>query len=200
MFKIILLTLVAAKLVASIEQPHYQVTQTLSSNAEIRTYAPTKWVGASMRGKVSEFNSDFRGAMFKELFNYISGNNDAQMKIDMTAPVEAHFQSMDSSVIDQDSDVQMKMKFYVPAAVQSNTPKPLNDNLFIETNPSEVIAAIQFGGFPSMNDFMQKRDELIQLLGDDAKNFDTINFSTAGYDAPFKPLDRRNEIWFKRLN
>ena len=181
MFKIILLTLVAAKLVLSIEQPTYQVIQNLGSNAEVRVYGPTKWVGASMRGKVSEFNSDFRGAMFQELFKYISGNNDAQMKIDMTAPVETRFQSMDSSAISQDSDVQMKMKFYVPAAVQNNTPKPLSEKVSIENDPSQVIAAIRFGGFPTLNDYMAKRDELIQLLGDDAKNFDTVNFSTAGY-------------------
>lgn len=200
MFKVILLTLVAAKLVASIEQPVYQVTKSLGSNAEIRTYAPTKWVGASMRGKVSDFNSDYRGAMFNKLFNYISGNNDAQMKIDMTAPVETYFRSVDSSEINMGSDVEMSMKFYVPAAVQNNTPKPLGENMFLETNPSEVIAAIRFTGFPTVNDYMHKRDELIQLLGDEAANFDTVNFSTAGYDAPYKPIDRRNEIWFKKLN
>jgi hypothetical protein len=198
MFKIILLTLFATKLVASIEEPQYRVVQSLASNAEIRAYGPTKWVGTSTTEKMSQFTSDSRGAMFNALFQYISGNNDAQMKIDMTAPVETNFKS-DSSSISQDTDVQITMKFYVPAVVQNNTPKPLGENVFIETNPSEVIAAIRFGGFPTMNDYMQKRDELIQLLGDESKDFDTVNFSIAGYDAPFKPLNRRNEIWFKRL-
>lgn len=42
---------------------------------------------------------------------------------------------------------------------------------------------------------LAKRDELIAALGDKASQYDQVNFITAGYDAPFKLFNRRNEIW-----
>lgn len=199
MFKVILLTLIAAKLVASIEEPVYKVYRQLGSNAEIRIYAPTKWVGVTMRGKFSEFNTD-RSAMFIKLFNYISGHNDAGMKINMTAPVVTDFKGIGTTFIEDDSNVEISMKFYIPAAVQNNTPNPIGENMFIETNPEDEIASIRFTGFPTVDDYLRKRDELSRKLGALGAMFDTDNFSIVAYDAPDQPIDRINEIWFKKLD
>jgi len=44
-----------------------------------------------------------------------------------------------------------------------------------------------------------KRDELIKRLGESASNFDCVNFMTAGYDPPFKPIGRVNEVWLRKI-
>ena len=41
---------------------------------------------------------------------------------------------------------------------------------------------------------------LIKKLGSDAINYDTENMITAGYNAPFDPFNRVNEVWLKKMN
>ena len=184
--------------VASIESPKYDVVKSLGSNTEIRKYGATKWVGASVTGSMRDVT--YNNAMFRKLFNYISGDNSARMKMEMTAPVEIEFVNSGSSAITPDTNVKMSMKFFVPANKQANTPNPTGDNMFLESNPGNVMAAIRFGGYAKMNDYLSKRDELIKILGDEAKNYDTANFKVLSYDSPYKFYNRRNEVCFKKLN
>ena len=42
------------------------------------------------------------------------------------------------------------------------------------------------------------RDLLIERLGADAAQYDCANMMAAGYDPPFKPVGRTNEVWLRK--
>ncbi len=37
-------------------------------------------------------------------------------------------------------------------------------------------------------------------LGEEAKNYDCVHMLTAGYDPPFKVVNRRNEVWLRKID
>ena len=115
----------------------------------------------------------------------------------------------------------MEMRFLVPKDFQNNTPVPTNEAYLVE-EPEMIAAVAKFGGYASADDYMKYRDFLVEKLGDEAQNYDTINMMTAGYgnfvlififiltvfqfltkffhlDPPFKPVYRTNEVWLKKI-
>lgn len=136
--------------------------------------------------------------MFMKLFKYISGDNSQQKKIEMTAPVLMVYQNMNNELITKDSNVDMSMRFYVPKINQDDTPLPKQSDVFIKSEPEMTVAAYRFGGRASIADYISNRDKLISMLGDQAKDYDTINMITAGYDSPMIFFDRRNEVILKK--
>lgn len=101
--------------------------------------------------------------------------------------------------LNKESKCQMIMRFYVPKEFQNNTPLPTND-AFLQEEPEMIAAVAKFGGYASADDYMKYRDMLVEQLGDEAKNYDTVNMMTAGYDPPFKPVYRTNEVWLRKIN
>jgi len=177
-----------------IESPEYQVLSK-NGNLEIRKYPATKWVGTSFRGQVKDVNSN---QMFMKLFKYISGDNSQQTKIEMTSPVLMFYQNINNELMTKDSNVDMSMRFYVPKVNQDNTPTPKQSDEFIKTEPEMIVATYRFGGWASISDYMSNRDMLISILGDQAKDYDTYNMITAGYDSPMTWFNRRNEVILKK--
>ena len=116
-------------------------------------------------------------------------------EIAMTAPVTICMDAEGQGLINMDTDVTATMGFFLPKAVENNVPTPNDETIKVESIGEFTAASIRFGGFASMSDNLKYRDELISLLGDKADLYDTVNFLTAGYDAPFKFFNRRNEVW-----
>lgn len=181
-----------------IERPTYEIIKTLGDNMEIRKYAATKWVSTSMEGEADHYKSDYQSKMFYRLFNYISGENQNHEKISMTSPVTVAYNSNDT--IKPTSQVKMTMGFFVPVEKQGGTPVPTSSDTFLREEPEMTVAVIKFGGYPTTDDYLKQRDLLIKALGEEAKNYDTVNMMTAGYDPPFKPINRTNEVWLKKKN
>jgi len=69
--------------VENTDRPPYSVIARLDSNIEIRHYPSVKWACTSLNGN-TRYN--YRNNMFMNLFNYISGQNNSNRKIAMTAP------------------------------------------------------------------------------------------------------------------
>ena len=90
------------------------------------------------------------------------------------------------------------MNFYIPAKFANNPPLPTSPDVQIKAIPETVVAVARFGGYASMNDYIKYREALVKTLGSDAENYDTVNMISAGYDAPFKPFFRRNEVWLRK--
>ena len=192
---------IKASLGIEIETPNYEVLKKLADNIEIRKYPPTKWVSAKldMNMNQSELRSD-SSTLFGQLFRYISGNNSDSQKIAMTSPVKFDYSARDNKEIVENSNCEMKMSFYVPQDFNNNTPKPNGDNMDLEEVPDMIVAVSRFGGYASVDDYMKHRDLIIQALGpEEAKNYDSVNLLTAGYDPPFKPIYRRNEVWLRKI-
>ena len=92
------------------------------------------------------------------------------------------------------------MNFYVPAKFANNPPMPTSSNVMIKEIPETTVAVARFGGYASIDDYIENRDALVKALGDVSKDYDTVNMISAGYDAPFKPFFRRNEVLLRKTN
>lgn len=179
-----------------IERPPYIVLEKIDDYTEIRHYEKTKWACTSASGQADALQAKDQSPMFGKLFQYISGANEEKQKISMTSPVTFAYQSAEK--MEKNSDVNMAMRFFVPNEHQGKTPEPTGE-VYLEEDPEMTVAVIRFGGYAQMADRITKRDELIQKLGARASEYDCVNMIAAGYDPPFKPIGRTNEVWLKKL-
>ncbi|RMZ94033.1 Heme-binding 2, partial [Brachionus plicatilis] len=173
------------------EKPDYEILSSIDNTSEMRKYLASKWVSTSTTADCSNLDSE-RSVMFGRLFRYITGQNDKNQKIQMTAPVLNEIKKLDGQ------KCLFTMRFYIPKANQVNTPVPTG-NAVLTDMPEFTVAATRFGGFASMNDYMQHDSQLKQQLISQLNKFDTQTIITAGYNSPFEFADRINEVWIKKL-
>jgi hypothetical protein len=118
---------------------------------------------------------------FRKLAGYIFGGNESEAKISMTSPVH-----MDMNTA--------SMSFVMPSSFsEENLPKPDDPGVKIERTEDVYVAAIRFGGWASDRDIRKYSERLKSLL--EAKGINWYgNFRYLGYNPPFQPFGRRNEI------
>ena len=124
---------------------------------------------------------------FRKLFNYISGGNENEQKIEMTTPVTR----IEKNGI-------MTTQFYLPKAFdKNNAPTPARQDLKIVTIEGGHYAVLRYSGRASDSNFIKHKDILEKELLKD--NISIISSPIrATYDSPFTlPMNRRNEAMFK---
>ena len=124
---------------------------------------------------------------FRKLFNYISGGNQKEQKIEMTTPVTR----IEKNGI-------MTMQFYLPKAFdKNNVPIPVRQDLKIVTIEGGHYAVLRYSGRASDSNFIKHKNILEKELLRD--NISIISSPIrATYDSPFTlPMNRRNEAMFK---
>ena len=120
---------------------------------------------------------------FRKLAGYIFGGNDSDTKISMTSPVHMEFGEKESS-----------MSFVMPSSFsEENLPKPDDKNVKIERTEDTYMAAIKFGGYASDSKIRDYSEKLKTLLNEKGISW-YGNFRYLGYNPPFQPFGRRNEI------
>ena len=120
---------------------------------------------------------------FRKLAGYIFGNNSSETKISMTAPVHMEISPSGST-----------MSFVMPSAYNAdNLPSPNDKEVKIEKSQDEYFAVISFSGYASDEDIKKYSDKLKDLLTETGISY-YGNFRFLGYDPPFRPFFRRNEI------
>jgi len=147
---------------------------------EIRFYPAT--VVAIIKSNAKSYK-ELSGPGFNKLAGYIFGGNETNKSISMTAPVHMDI-----------NDTVSSMSFVMPAAYnESNLPKPNDPNVIIKKTSDEYVAALRFGGYASDGDLKFYSQKLENLLRE--KGITTIgNYRFLGYNPPFQPIGRRNEI------
>lgn len=98
---------------------------------EVRDYPARKWVSTD------NVATDIHGGIehsvsFDRLFQYISGNNVNNTKIDMTSPVTFFIKRNE----DPEAEKEFTMSFYIPAVHQDEPIQPQAENVFIENRAS----------------------------------------------------------------
>jgi len=165
----------------AIEKPKYQVIIE-DGSFEIRKYEP-------LLRTVSR-ETDLRGGSgFNAIFNYISGYNQSNTKIAMTAPV-----------INTVDDKEHTIAFVMPSAFTSSSlPKPSDPTLQIVSIPERTVATLSFSG----NVERIRLDRLKDDLNDWLKKQSYIgigSFELARYNPPFIPgFLKHNELMIEVL-
>lgn len=181
----------------AIEEPSF----TLESKAEtyeIRHYPKIVVAETVIDG---DFESS-GGKAFKILAGYIFGDNRAQTKIDMTAPVISQATSekiaMTAPVIQTKSSSGYAYQFTMPKPYTLQTlPLPNDNRVILKEIPERRIAVFSYSGSWSEEHFNEKLSEFESALKADRieTKGDPI-FSR--YNSPFVLwFLRRNEIWLE---
>ena len=159
------------------EQLKYE-TLDVNKVYEIRKYSDRLVIETEL----SNQNSSFR-----KLFNYISGSNENNQEIKMTAPV---------TQIEKNGN--MTMQFYLPSEFdENNTPSPSNSEVKVLNMKGGYFAAITYSGRASEKNFIKHKEILENQLKEDKITILSPPIR-ATYNSPFTlPMLRRNEVMFE---
>ena len=132
------------------EQPRYAVLQDLGQGVEIRRYEPRLAVEAlidrSDQGQAAN-------QAFTLLFRYITGANQRQQMIAMTAPVRTGTErvAMMTPLQTNQGPDHVSMRFFLPQSVaMAGAPEPLDPHLHLVQVPEATIAALRYSGIPTL--------------------------------------------------
>ncbi|KAL3623613.1 hypothetical protein CASFOL_032429 [Castilleja foliolosa] len=167
------------------ECPSYTVVHS-QKEFEIRSYKEAQWVSGPKIQSDSYKSASNKG--FLILFSYIQGNNKERAKIDMTTPVFVEVQNKTYTVY-----------FYVPQKYQSGTPlpQPISSDVTQVKLPKQKYAAVRrFDGFITDNGIPKELDALKKSLqGTPYQRAAALDvYTVAGYNSPFEPFNRVNEV------
>jgi hypothetical protein len=175
---IIVLTGIYAMTNAKTETQKFRVLHT-KDNFEIRFYPEAILATVAMNGSYD--NS--RNSGFGVLAGYIFGGNKENTKIAMTSPVRM-----------STDDNSNKMSFVLPSEMQfEKLPNPNDPKIVLHKSAPMYTASIKFGGYANdaeISKYKIKLNEVLMQLN--LKH--TGNFEFLGYNSPYQPVNRRNEI------
>ena len=171
-------------------EPQYQIVSKMD-NFEIRDYPELVVVSTTM---------DSSNSAFRRLFNYISGENEGNRSVAMTAPViqssGGQEIAMTAPVIQSESDAENRsMIFVLPQKFSIETaPIPTNPEVTLTTIPSRRLATLTFSGRLTRDAVSENREILGQWMSENALTL-VGPAESAGYNPPWTlPAFRRNEI------
>jgi effector-binding domain-containing protein len=165
----------------AIEKPEYRVVRS-AEGIEIRDY-DEYWV-AECHVKNESDLSMASSLAFRRLFNYISGENSANQKIEMTSPVQQTA-----------GDTGWLISFVVPKDVSlGSIPVPRNASIEIKKVPAGKYAALVYSGAWSDDKLESKGRDLLRAVEKLGLVTDGP-LTSARYNPPFMPAFlRRNEV------
>ena len=136
---------------------------------------------------VIETETSNQNSSFRKLFNYISGSNEKNQEIKMTAPV---------TQIEKNGN--MTMQFYLPSEFdENNTPSPSNSEVKVLNMKGGYFATITYSGRASDKNFFKHKEILENQLKEDEITILSPPIR-ATYNSPFTlPMLRRNEVMFE---
>jgi hypothetical protein len=184
----------------AIEEPEFEVIETIG-DIEIRQYKSfivAETVISSDKSRSGASNEGFR-----RLFNYISGNNTAREKIEMTAPVlQSGSEKNKGEKIEMTAPVQQTsteegwvVAFVLPLDYTMETaPVPGDERISLREIPGRTMAVKRFSGRWNDRTIYKHQKLLMEEVNEhDIEVEGDIEF--AAYNAPFTlPFMRRNEV------
>lgn len=162
------------------ETPSYEVVKG-DGAFELRDYPEMVVASASMAA-----NKGKRNSAFMSLFRYISGQNEAEQKIQMTSPV---FTS------ENGKGEGAAMSFVVPSAVaEAGAPNSTNPDIVIHQRQAGRFAVYRYSGRWTARNEAAARAKLMDWIETEGLTI-VGTVEKANYDPPFTlPSKRRNEV------
>jgi hypothetical protein len=177
-----------------IETPAYTIIDK-HDGYEVREYAPQIRAEVTLEG---EYGGTLN-AGFRQLADYIFGNNTGKAPISMTAPVLAEKSekiAMTAPVLSEKGAAQSRtISFVMPKKYTiESLPKPNNAKVALREVPAKRFAVLKFSGYASEKRAAKKTAQLMDALRRDGVK--TANEPVvAQYNPPWTPpFMRRNEI------
>ena len=173
--------------------PTYSIVKT-KNEYEIRHYDP--YVVAE-----TPIGSEPGSSGFKELFQYISGNNNGRSKLAMTAPVlksaegDGEKLAMTAPVLKQNHQGSGTISFLMPPGSRlEDLPEPRSPKITLREIPGHKVAVVRFSGVADAGTVKEKTEHLLGVLRQDGVKIRSTPI-TALYNPPWTPpFMRRNEI------
>jgi hypothetical protein len=187
--------LFAGESAMSYEQPDYTVLYE-NDDVEYRQYEP--YLVSETVIENSDDSKDAGNEGFRRLFKYITGANQGQAKISMTAPVSqapSEKISMTVPVQQGESADGWQVSFMLPTEYTLETaPVPTDSRVYVREVPGRLMAVLQFSGRWTEKNYTRSQTELMESVN--AESIDAIGeMQRAAYNAPFSlPFLRRNEV------
>jgi len=178
-------------------------------DVEIRRYPETV---------LAETVAPSENVAFRRLFRYITGANEGDRSVSMTAPVEVDRERVGRTIpmtapvevegagrwssVSTTAPVETKreeggvrMGFYLPASYDAETaPRPTDDRVELRSVPERTLAVLQFSWWATDGRVSRRMDDLRRTLAAADVAVDGDPFFM-GYDAPWSlPFLRRNEV------
>jgi effector-binding domain-containing protein len=177
----------------AVEETPYEVVKT-DGSFEIRDYGSYILAQTFVEGDFEDAGSK----AFKRLFRYISGDNRAQSKIAMTAPVSQSTGEkieMTAPVGQEKSGDQWVVSFMMPASYTMETlPVPDDSKVTLRQIPERRMVAVRYSGFWSEKNYKKNKLKLENWIQEEGLTVIGAPI-WARYNAPFVPwFLRRNEI------
>ena len=179
------------------EEPSYEVIEE-TADYEVRRYAPYLVAEVDVEG---DFGSAGNNA-FRLLAAYIFGENQAEEKMSMTAPVESRPKeegvrmSMTAPVTSTASQTgQYTYAFVMERKYTLDTlPAPRDPRIRLREQPARVMAVRRYSGRWTEENYRENEARLMEALSaDDRRPIGTPIL--ARYNSPFTPwFMRRNEV------
>jgi hypothetical protein len=183
----------------AVEEPKYEVLNTYP-DFELRRYAP--YLVAE-----TEVTGDFDGVgsqAFRILAGYIFGNNRAQEKMEMTAPVNQRLAAGEGEKLEMTAPVTQRPKggagantfvlsFVMPSRYTLDTlPEPLDQRVRLREEPAKLMAVHGYTGTWSQSNYREHESLLLAAVG--RAGLRPISAPVyARYNSPFS-------LWFLRRN
>merc|ERR1711976_27761 len=174
----------------NLDCPRFAVLQQ-GEDFELRQYEEALWVST----EAETIDGTINESLFMKLFRYISGGNANGEVIAMTAPVLNKI----TPGTGPNCATVFRQSFFVPFSHQESAPAPTAEDVFLETKQTIQVYVRSFSGYASTNDYLMNLSLLAEFIGDQSK-FRTDYYMTAGYDSPFQPFNRHNEVWLVAVN
>ena len=171
--------------------PPYQVYYN-DSGIEYRDYT------SAVVARTNVYDISYEDAVntgFNLLFDYIRGDNEGNVSIEMTTPVDTQV------VFSQGPFCQTLfiISFFCPFKYQDASnppPKPGNPAVYIETIPEQKRAVYGFSGYEtSWSNWIQPSTYLFNTLDAQGQAYNDTYEDTNEYDSPFRVIKRHNEVW-----
>lgn len=180
---------------SSVEEASYRVLSS-EGDYELREYAPLVVAETLVDAEFGKAGN----IAFKRLFGYISGDNIAEQKIAMTAPViadanEGEKIAMTAPVIGEPDGSRWRYRFVLPASYSMETaPTPRDETVAVVAVPGKTVAVLRFSGWVNQADVDKQSDSLAQWMA--ANDLQAVSGPRwAGYNPPWTlPFFRRNEV------
>jgi hypothetical protein len=193
-----ILLLAGANAVA-IEEPKYEVVKTYP-DFELRRYAPYLVAETEVTGDFDEVGN----SAFRILAAYIFGENRAQEKMEMTAPVNQRPAAGDGEKMAMTAPVTQRPKagadadtyvlsFVMPSRYTLDTiPEPLSPEVNLREEPAKLVAVRGYSGRWTEANYREHESQLLAAV--EREGLTPVGAPVyARYNSPFS-------LWFLRRN